>query len=125
MMIINNRKDLESLPKAEQEAFKQKLSTSINGWQWDGEWVQVQNTASLEQFGFTLADFPDAPVPPKPTNNPDADALDQERLERIAELKTKLAETDYVTLSDYDQEKPDVIAERAAWRTEIRTLQGT
>lgn len=124
-MIINNRKDLESLPKDQQEAFKQKLLTSINGWQWDGEWVQVQNTASLEQFGFTAADFPDAPVPPQPTNDPDADALDQERQERIAELKTKLAETDYVTLSDYDQDKPDVIANRAAWRTEIRTLQGT
>ena len=46
-----------------------------------------------------------------------------EAAKRIAELKQKLAETDYVALSDYDQDKPEVKAQRQAWRTEIRELE--
>jgi hypothetical protein len=42
---------------------------------------------------------------------------------RIAELKKMLQETDYVALPDYDQDKADVIADRQAWREEIRTLE--
>jgi len=43
--------------------------------------------------------------------------------ERIAELKQLLAETDYVGLSDYDKDKPEVLAQRQAWRDEIRGLE--
>ncbi len=43
---------------------------------------------------------------------------------RIAELKKLLADTDYVALSDYDQDKPEVKIQRQAWRDEIRQLQG-
>jgi hypothetical protein len=42
---------------------------------------------------------------------------------RIAELKQLLANTDYVALSDYDQDKPDVKAQRQLWRDEIRELE--
>ena len=42
---------------------------------------------------------------------------------RIAELKQLLADTDYVALSDYDKDKTDVIAQRQAWRDEIRELE--
>jgi hypothetical protein len=42
---------------------------------------------------------------------------------RIAELKRLLADTDYVALSDYDQDKPEVKAQRQAWRDEIRELE--
>jgi hypothetical protein len=42
---------------------------------------------------------------------------------RIAELKKLLADTDYVALSDYDKDKTDVIAQRQAWRDEIRELE--
>lgn len=42
---------------------------------------------------------------------------------RILELKKLLQETDYVALPDYDQEKSDVLADRQAWREEIRTLE--
>jgi polynucleotide 5'-kinase involved in rRNA processing len=42
---------------------------------------------------------------------------------RIAELKKLLADTDYVAMSDYDQDKPEVKAQRQAWRNEIRTLE--
>jgi hypothetical protein len=42
---------------------------------------------------------------------------------RIAELKQLLAETDYVALADYDKSKPEVLAQRQAWRDEIRELE--
>ena len=44
-------------------------------------------------------------------------------LARIAELQTLLRDTDYVALPDYDKDKPDVLAQRAAWRAEIRELE--
>ena len=43
--------------------------------------------------------------------------------ERIAELKQLLAETDYVGLVDYDKDKPELLAQRQAWRDEIRGLE--
>lgn len=52
-----------------------------------------------------------------------AGQADRDRAIRIAELKRLLAETDYVALSDYDKDKADVIAQRAAWRAEIRELE--
>ena len=42
---------------------------------------------------------------------------------RIAELKQLLAESDYVALADYDKSKPEVLAQRQAWRDEIRELE--
>ena len=42
---------------------------------------------------------------------------------RIAELKQLLASTDYVALADYDKSKPEVLAQRQAWREELRTLE--
>ncbi len=45
--------------------------------------------------------------------------------QQIAELKQKLAASDYVALSDYDKEKPELIVQRAAWRAEIRELEAS
>lgn len=45
------------------------------------------------------------------------------KVARIAELKQLLADTDYVAMSDYDKSKPEVLAQRQAWREEIRTLE--
>ena len=42
---------------------------------------------------------------------------------RIAELKKLLADTDYVALADYDQDKPEIKAQRQVWREEIRALE--
>jgi hypothetical protein len=47
----------------------------------------------------------------------------KQNAERIAELKQLLADTDYVALSDYDKDKPDVLAQRLAWREEVRQLE--
>lgn len=51
-----------------------------------------------------------------------AEAAQQAKQTRIVELKRLLADTDYVALSDYDKDKPDVVVQRAAWRAEIREL---
>jgi hypothetical protein len=48
----------------------------------------------------------------------------QPALARIAELKQLLRDTDYVALSDYDKDKPEIMAQRSAWRAEIRQLEG-
>jgi hypothetical protein len=44
---------------------------------------------------------------------------------RIAELKQLLRDTDFVALPDYDKDKPDVLAQRQAWRDELRELEQT
>jgi hypothetical protein len=41
---------------------------------------------------------------------------------RIEELRVLLASSDYKVLPDYDRTSDDVIAQRQAWRDEIRTL---
>jgi hypothetical protein len=72
MMIINTRADLDTLSAADQAVFKARLAAGIYNWQWiDGQWELVAETAILEPFGFTVADFPDAPKPKKPDYNPD------------------------------------------------------
>ena len=43
--------------------------------------------------------------------------------DRINELKSFLKETDYIALSDYDKEKPDVVSQRKSWRQELRELE--
>jgi hypothetical protein len=47
---------------------------------------------------------------------------EQVKQARIAELKQLLRDTDYVALPDYDKDKPDVLAQRQAWRDELREL---
>lgn len=45
---------------------------------------------------------------------------------RIKELKAKLAATDFKVLPDYDKPLPEgLLADRLAWREEIRTLEET
>ena len=48
---------------------------------------------------------------------------EQIKAKRIAELQQLLRDTDYVALSDYDKEKPDLISQRQKWREELRTLE--
>lgn len=42
---------------------------------------------------------------------------------RIAELKKMLIETDFKVLPGYDKDITSVLADRQAWREEIRTLE--
>jgi hypothetical protein len=52
-----------------------------------------------------------------------AEAAQASKEARILELQQLLRDTDYVALSDYDKDKPDVLAQRQAWRAEIRELE--
>ena len=65
--------------------------------------------------------FEDAPQP-EPEPEPKPPTEEELKQMRIAELKQKLRDTDYVTLADYDKDKPEVLADRQAWRDEIRQL---
>ena len=79
-MLINTRKDLDAAPAAERERFMVQLSGTIHKWRWnDTEWEQYTDTSTIERFDFTLDDFPDAPVPPKPDYNPDEKEVQAER----------------------------------------------
>jgi len=42
---------------------------------------------------------------------------------RIAELKQMLLDSDYKVLPDYDKPDESIIADRQAWRDEIRELE--
>ena len=55
-----------------------------------------------------------------PLSQTELDAI--QAMFRIAELKQLLASTDYVALADYDKSKPEVLAQRQAWREELRAL---
>ena len=52
-----------------------------------------------------------------------AEAAQQQKEQRIAELKQLLLDSDYKVLPDYDKPSEDIKAQRQAWRDEIRTLE--
>jgi len=100
-MIINNRKDLDAAPDDVRERFVNSLAGSINKYVWNGtEWTLEQNTSEIERFGFTLADFPDAPVPEMPAYNPDERALEQEAEEVRTQRNALLKDSDWTQVSD-------------------------
>jgi len=100
-MIINNRKDLEAAPDDVRERFVNSLAGSINKYVWNGtEWTLEQNTTEIERFGFTLADFPDAPVPEMPAYNPDERQLKQEAEEVRTQRDALLKDSDWTQVSD-------------------------
>lgn len=123
MITINTRADLDALQGTkEHDQFMQSLRGTLFVVQKDDElkkWVAVENNDTIEQFGFTRADF----EPIEQPSLPEYKADNSETLQRIAELKDKLKGTDYVTLSDYDKDKPEILADRQAWRDEIRSLE--
>jgi len=60
--MIHTRNDIDAAPPQERAAFLAMLAASIYSTDANGE--LVTNTSAIEQFGFTVADFPDAPVAP-------------------------------------------------------------
>ena len=117
-MIINNRKDLDAAPDDVRDRFLASLAGSINKYVWDGtDWVLEQNTAEIERFGFMLADFPDAPVPDKPTYNPDERALEQEANEAREQRNVLLADSDWSVLPDAP------VTDEQAWKDYRQALR--
>jgi len=100
-MIINTRADLDAASEEVREQFLSRLSSTINKYVWDGtDWVLEQDESSITRFEFTVADFPDAPVPEKPDYNPDQKALDAEADEVRSERDKLLAATDWTQVAD-------------------------
>jgi hypothetical protein len=78
------------------------------------QWREIAALPSARQEDWRwTATGPLDVVPPDP---------EQVKQARIAELKQLLRDTDYVALPDYDKDKPDVLAQRQAWRDELREL---
>ena len=108
-MIINDRKDLDAAPDDVRERFVNSLAGSINKYRWDGtEWVLEQNTSEIERFEFTLADFPDAPVPEMPNYNHDQHQLEQEAEEVRTQRDALLSQSDWTQV-------PDAPVDQQAW----------
>jgi hypothetical protein len=100
-MIINNRKDLDAAPDDVRARFMASLAGSINKYSWDGgDWVLQQDESTIGRFGFTAADFPDAPVPEKPDYNPDDRELEQEAKEIRNQRNALLAQSDWTQVPD-------------------------
>jgi len=53
----------------------------------------------------------------------EAEKVQQEKDNRIAELKKLLADSDHKVMPDYDRPNEDIKAQRQAWREEIRSLE--
>jgi len=115
-MIINNRKDLEAAPDDVRERFVNALAGSINKYVWNGEWALEQNTSEIERFGFTLADFPDAPVPNMPDYNPDQRQLEREADEARTQRDALLSQSDWTQV-------PDAPVDQAAWAAYRQALR--
>jgi hypothetical protein len=126
-MIINTREDLDSIKGTpEHEIFMAGLRGSLFQLQKDDslqEWVLLEDNSTIEQFGFKRADFEPIELPAVPAYKPD----NSETLQQITELKQKLADTDYKDLPSYKPKEgeliEEVIAQRDAWREEIRVLE--
>ncbi len=100
-MIINTRQDLDAAPSDVRDGFVSSLAAGINSLSWvDGQWALQQNTATIERFGFTLADFPDAPMPEMPEYNPDAQAAEQLAEEIRTERDRLLSASDWTQVAD-------------------------
>jgi len=118
-MIINNRKDLDAAPDSVREQFLSRLASTINKYVWDGtDWVLVQDTSTIVKFDFTVADFPDAPVPEKPDYNPDQKALDAEADEVRSQRDALLTATDWTQVPDAPVDSDAY----ATYRQELRDM---
>jgi hypothetical protein len=78
------------------------------------------------EYFEVITDAQTGEVTTRPLTDVEIAALNQPPTpeERIAELKQFLRDTDYVALSDYDKDKPEILLQRQAWREEIRQLEG-
>ncbi len=96
-----------------------KPLTDLDGYSQAAEWCN-ENRAHIEDKG----DFYEVVenIPYEPTE-------EEKKEQRIAELKCHLADTDYVVIKIAEgeatkEEYSETLANRKAWREEIRTLEG-
>ena len=68
-MTINSKQDYNASTPEQQAQFKQLLSGSIYRLEKDdtaGCWKAIEDTRTIESFGFSRVDFPDATMPELP-----------------------------------------------------------
>jgi len=122
-MIINTQEDLNATTGTpEYHQFLAGLRGSLFNITKDEvnkTWVAEESNQLIEQYGLTREDFEPIEQPELPVYKEDH----SEALQELAELKQKLSDTDYVTLSDYDKSKPEILAQRKEWRDQIRVLE--
>ena len=58
--IINTRADLDAAPQPIRENFLKGLAASI--YRYDAEGEVLTDESTVERFGFSKEDFPDAPI---------------------------------------------------------------
>ena len=114
-MIINTKADLDAAPQEVQDVFMAKIAAGLYNWQWiDGQWVLVGETAILGPFGFTVADFPDAPKPEKPDYNPDEREAQMRQTNALKTIETFARDVRHQIAGTHDD------AEIAGWNNKLR-----
>lgn len=107
------------------------VPSDVHALQWHGSDGWVEQTDMINVPISSLPDWAEGALliwqmADDEANAPTPDPTPEElTIIRIEELKGLLRESDYVALTDYDKEKPDVLAQRAAWRAEIRELEAS
>ena len=105
------------------------IPSDVHALQWQGQGGWIEQTDMTNVQIAVLPDWTEAVLAvwqaaDDRANAPSPEPAPEELTAyRIAELKQLLRDTDYVALPDYDKDKPDVLAQRAAWRAEIRELE--
>ena len=100
-MIINNAKDLNAAPNDVRDSFIARLAAGVNRWEWqNGDWVLTQDAATAEKFGLDASSLPGAPIPEKPSYDPDERQLEQEAEEVRTHRDALLSQSDWTQVSD-------------------------
>jgi hypothetical protein len=111
-LVINSRRDLDALAGTpDYAAFMAMLGQSIYRMERDDPnqtWVAAPDTSTIQRFGFTLADFPDAQPPALPVWEPiDSNVKTISKLQfvewceannKLADLQALLGSNDIIKL---------------------------
>ena len=122
MNIINTRQDLDAIIGMD-DAFMAILGGTL--WRLERDdlaqtWKAVEDNSTIERFGFTRADFPNAVAPELPVYVPVL--ISHEQMQKNAEARGYLASTDWyiVRKTETGVEIPaDVVQKRQAARAAV------
>lgn len=107
-MIINSREDLDAIADTpEHAAFMRMLEGSL--WKLEkaeAGWQALEDDSTVQRFGFTRADFPNATPPILPVEAPPTpeELLAQDKAARVAEVDAIVVTTPAGNIFDGDEE---------------------
>lgn len=129
-LVINTREDLDALEGTpEHEAAMQLLAGALWRLEKDDEaraWRAVQDTSTIERFGLSLEDFPDATPPELPAYAPPAPtgpSVVSMRQARLALLQAGLLEQAQAAIASMDGIDGDVARIEWQYASEVRREQ--